>query len=194
MGEMMTLLIGVLLSAVNGFSEDFATRAQNENLHLAGRAELPLCPEFLGGAAAPPYRRREDFCPAPHPHFFRIFPLTSILISYIIACVMVRNEWKVAERRNAGCPSIAGRGLRIADSRPLREKSAILLPSLRSLVAIVFPALQKNRPGRVMREPSIRAILSYFELFRVNSSSAFTIQHSKFTIISTPTLQHSTPQ
>ena len=25
----------------------------------------PLCPELLGGAAAPPYRRREDFCPAP---------------------------------------------------------------------------------------------------------------------------------
>jgi len=45
-------------------------RAQDENLHLPGRAELPLCPEFLGGAAAPPYRRHEDFGPAPtnnHP-------------------------------------------------------------------------------------------------------------------------------
>jgi hypothetical protein len=39
--------------------------AHDKNLHLPGRAELPLCPKFLGGAAAPPYRRREDFCPAP---------------------------------------------------------------------------------------------------------------------------------
>jgi hypothetical protein len=39
--------------------------AQDENLRLPGRADLPLCPEFLGGAAAPPYRRREDFCHAP---------------------------------------------------------------------------------------------------------------------------------
>jgi hypothetical protein len=38
---------------------------RDKNLHLPGRAELPLCPELLGGAAAPPYRRREDFCPAP---------------------------------------------------------------------------------------------------------------------------------
>ena len=30
-----------------------------------GRAELPLCPEFLGGAAAPPYRSHEDVCPHP---------------------------------------------------------------------------------------------------------------------------------
>jgi hypothetical protein len=29
--------------------------AHDKNLRLAGRAELPLCPEFLGGAAAPPY-------------------------------------------------------------------------------------------------------------------------------------------
>jgi len=34
-------------------------------LHLPGRAERPLCPEILGGAAAPPYRGREDFCHAP---------------------------------------------------------------------------------------------------------------------------------
>jgi hypothetical protein len=40
-------------------------RADDKNLHLPGRAELPLCPELLGGAAAPPYPRREDFCPAP---------------------------------------------------------------------------------------------------------------------------------
>jgi len=33
---------------------------QDKNLHLPGRAELPLCPELLGGAAAPPYRRHED--------------------------------------------------------------------------------------------------------------------------------------
>jgi len=39
-------------------------RAPDEHLHLPGRAELPLCPEYLGGAAAPPYRRHEDFCPA----------------------------------------------------------------------------------------------------------------------------------
>jgi len=30
-----------------------------------GRAEPPLCPELLGGAAAPPYRGHEDFCPEP---------------------------------------------------------------------------------------------------------------------------------
>ena len=150
---------------------------------------------------------------------------------------MVRNERKVAERSNAACPSIAGRTLRIADRRPLREKSAILLPSLhcnmseslrfakiftaddadgadngnaessvqrfhprnprnprsipfgcgfaalRSLVAMVFPALQKNRPGRVMREPPIRAILRYFEIFRVNLSSAFKIHHHHHSIL-----------
>jgi len=32
------------------------SEAQDKNLHHRGRAELPLCPEFLGGAAAPPYR------------------------------------------------------------------------------------------------------------------------------------------
>jgi hypothetical protein len=30
-----------------------------------GRAELPLCPKVLGGAAAPPYRRSEELFPAP---------------------------------------------------------------------------------------------------------------------------------
>ena len=40
---------------------------QDKTLRLAGRAELPLCPELLGGAAAPPYRRREDSCHAPPP-------------------------------------------------------------------------------------------------------------------------------
>jgi hypothetical protein len=43
-----------------------------------------------------------------------------------------------------------------------------------------------NLPGRVVREPSIRVVLRYFDIFRVNSSSPFTIQHSKFTIICTP--------
>jgi len=38
---------------------------QDKNLRLLGRAELLLCPEFLGGAAAPPYRKHEEFCPAP---------------------------------------------------------------------------------------------------------------------------------
>ena len=38
-------------------------RAQDKNLHLPGRAELPLCPEFWGGAAAPPYRRFLDKLP-----------------------------------------------------------------------------------------------------------------------------------
>jgi hypothetical protein len=52
--------------------------AQDKNLHLPGRAELPaqrvvphsvvliLCPEFLGGAAAPPCRDGEEFCRAPN--------------------------------------------------------------------------------------------------------------------------------
>ena len=31
--------------------------AQEENLRVAGRAELLLFPEFMGGAAAPPYRK-----------------------------------------------------------------------------------------------------------------------------------------
>jgi hypothetical protein len=38
---------------------------QDRILRLPGRAELPLCPEFLGGAAAPPYRRDEEFSRAP---------------------------------------------------------------------------------------------------------------------------------
>jgi hypothetical protein len=38
---------------------------RDKNLHLPGRAELPLCPELLGGAAAPPCRRREVPYPAP---------------------------------------------------------------------------------------------------------------------------------
>jgi hypothetical protein len=29
-----------------------SSRAQDKDLHHRGRAELPLCPEFLGGAAA----------------------------------------------------------------------------------------------------------------------------------------------
>ncbi len=39
--------------------------ARDKNLNHLGKAELPLCPELLGGAAAPPYRRPEDSCPAP---------------------------------------------------------------------------------------------------------------------------------
>jgi hypothetical protein len=37
-------------------------KAAQDNI-LLGRAELPLCPEFIGGAAAPPCR--QEFCPAP---------------------------------------------------------------------------------------------------------------------------------
>jgi hypothetical protein len=37
----------------------------DKNLHLPGRAELLLCPEILGGAAAPPYQGHEDFCHMP---------------------------------------------------------------------------------------------------------------------------------
>ena len=40
-------------------------RVQDRILRHPGRAELLLCPEFLGGAAAPPYQGREEFCPAP---------------------------------------------------------------------------------------------------------------------------------
>jgi len=40
-------------------------RARDRILRHRGRAELLLCPEFLGGAAAPPCQTREEFCPAP---------------------------------------------------------------------------------------------------------------------------------
>ena len=43
----------------------WAMRAHDRILRHPGRAELLLCPEFLGGAAAPPYQEREEFCPAP---------------------------------------------------------------------------------------------------------------------------------
>jgi hypothetical protein len=39
--------------------------AQDNILRLPGRAEPPLCPKILGGAAAPPYQGHEEFCPAP---------------------------------------------------------------------------------------------------------------------------------
>ena len=42
-------------------------RVQDKNLRRLGRAELPLCPEFLGGSRfriGTPYRRHEEFCPA----------------------------------------------------------------------------------------------------------------------------------
>jgi len=42
-----------------------AQKGAGRILRLVGRAELPLCPEFLGGAAAPPYRITEEICPAP---------------------------------------------------------------------------------------------------------------------------------
>jgi hypothetical protein len=35
------------------------SRAHEKIHHVPGRADLPLCHEFLGGAAAPPYR--EEF-------------------------------------------------------------------------------------------------------------------------------------
>jgi hypothetical protein len=35
-------------------------RVLDKILRLVGRAELPLCPEFLGGAAAPPYQITEE--------------------------------------------------------------------------------------------------------------------------------------
>ena len=54
-------------------------KAQDKNLHHRGRAELPLCPEFLGGAAAPPYQRRGDFCPWSR----KSFPLFAPLQCYI---------------------------------------------------------------------------------------------------------------
>jgi hypothetical protein len=39
--------------------------ARDKNLQWYGRAELPLCPEFLGGAAAPTYQELEDLDSAP---------------------------------------------------------------------------------------------------------------------------------
>ena len=46
-------------------------RARDKNLHFSGRAELLLCPEFLGGAEAPPYRWCGDFCHAPRSKIHR---------------------------------------------------------------------------------------------------------------------------
>ena len=132
---------------------------------------------------------------------------------------MVRNERKVAERRNAGCPAMAAlHWVLHTDCLPsglLSDPSAV--PSTESPVKVEGPAKEEGSaeeggqvrsrqdeegcavlrhpqfllsafcfPNFVFTEPSIRAISSYFEIFRVNSSSAFTIQHSKFTIISTP--------
>ena len=110
---------------------------------------------------------------------------------------MVRNEWTDAERRNAGCPSMAALcwvlhtdGSQVG-SRQNEEGCAVLRPPQFLLSAFCFPNFG-------FTEPSIRAILSCFEIFRVNSSSAFTIQHSKLTIISIPSLRsffihHPTP-
>jgi hypothetical protein len=52
-------------------------RAQDSDLHHRGRAELPLCPEFLGGAAAPPYQRGGDSCPGSRKRF-PLFALASV--------------------------------------------------------------------------------------------------------------------
>jgi hypothetical protein len=56
-----------------------------------------------------------------------------------------------------------------------------------------FPDFVCSGGWHVMREPLVRVILRYFEIFRVNLSSAFTIHHfhhvkrgKQFTIISTP--------
>jgi hypothetical protein len=71
---------------------------------------------------------------------------------------------------------------RIADRVRLRqdeEGCAVLRPPSFLLAAFWFPNLG-------FTEPFLRVILRYFEIFRVNLSSPFTIQHSKFTIISTP--------
>jgi hypothetical protein len=56
-----------------------------------------------------------------------------------------------------------------------------------------FPDFVFSGRWPVMREPLIRVILRYFEIFRVNLSSAFTIQHSKFTMISIAPLRYSIP-
>jgi hypothetical protein len=39
---------------------------QDKILPHPGGAELPLCPKFLGGAAAPPYHKIEEFHAAPY--------------------------------------------------------------------------------------------------------------------------------
>jgi len=71
-------------------------------------------------------------------------------------------------------------------SRQDEEGGAVLRPPPFPLSAFCFPNFR-------FTEPSIRVVLRYFELIRVNSSSASTIHRSKFTIISTPPLQHSVP-
>jgi hypothetical protein len=49
-----------------------------------------------------------------------------------------------------------------------------------------FPDFVFSGGWRLMREPLIRVILRYFEVFRVNLSSAFTIQPFQFTILCPP--------
>ena len=58
------------------------------------------------------------------------------------------------------------------------EEGCAVLPSPQFLLSAF------SFPNFVFTEPFIRAILSYFELFRVNLSSAFTMHHSRFTILS----------
>jgi hypothetical protein len=80
---------------------------QDKNLHLPGRAELqteldsrcPLCgllrPEFLGGAAAPPYQGREDFCPALCSGLLFIMPRSDILLQFRFLMRAPFPRWRV---------------------------------------------------------------------------------------------------
>jgi hypothetical protein len=88
--------------------------------------------------------------------------------------------WRLLPRKLSGLA--VGFFKRTADWVRLRQDEegwAVLRPPPFLLSAFCCPNFG-------FTEPRVRAILSYFEIFRVNSSSAFTIQHSKFTIISTP--------
>ena len=165
---------------------------------ICGQFRIPLRFAALGVSPLPLWGQHHTQVANVQPlATIRIFPHFSIDIhAYdLYNCPrMVRNEWKVAERRNAGCPLMAAlpwvlhtdclpSGLSIVPSavspvklegpakeggfaeeggqvrsRQDQEGYAVLRPLQFLLSAFCFPNF-------VFPEPSIRAVLSYFELF-----------------------------